>query len=129
MVGVSVTSDDENLESFGLGLRGDGCDHVISLVPVCLKDGNVERGKYFLNEGDLPLELIWRLGPCRLVFGEGLRAKGLPGHVEGDRNMCRLLITQTVDQHRGKAVHRIRWLPRGRREVLHREGIEGAVRQ
>ena len=43
--------------------------------------------------------------------------------------MGRLLVAERVDQHGSKAIDGIRRLPRGCREVLHREGVEGSIRQ
>ena len=85
--------------------------------------------EHLLDQADLALELVGRLGAVGLVLGVLLGAEGLRGHVEGDREVGRQLVAQRVDEHRGEAVDRVGRLTGRGREVLHRQRVEGAVGQ
>lgn len=104
---VPVTGDDEDLETLRLGLGGERGDDVVGLVAVDREHLDAERIEDFLGDVDLPVELVRRLRPLRLVLRVHLRAEGLPGDVERCGDVRRLLVAQQVDEHRGEAVHRI----------------------
>ena len=82
-----------------------------------------------LISGSWLLNSLGRLVALGLVLGVLREPEGLPGHVEGDRDVGRLLVAQHVDQHRGEAVDGVGVLAGGGREVLDRQREERAVGQ
>ncbi len=125
--GVSVTAADHHLPAGQAGLPGQRGDHVVRLVVLLLQDLDPHRGQDFLDQRDLTGELLRGGRPVGLVLREGLTAEGLPGDVERDRDVVRLLVPQDVDQHGREAVDGVRGLPGGRGEVLRRQREEGSV--
>ena len=126
---VAVAGDDEDVESLGLRPRGQRGDDVIGLVPLGLHRGDAQRLEHLADQVDLALELRRARAAVGLVVGEGLRAEGLPRHVEGHRDVAGAFVPQGVDEHGGEAVDRVRGLARRGGEVLHGERVEGPVGQ
>ncbi len=124
---VAVAGADQYLQALRGCLLGEGGDDVVGLEAVQLDVGDVERVEHLFDQRDLTGELGRRLRAVRLVLAVLVAAEGLPGDVEGHRQMGRLLVAQHVDQHRGEAVDRVGVLPGGGREVLHGQGEEGSV--
>ena len=127
--GVAVARADQHLEVVGHRLGGQGADDVVGLEADLLDERHPEGVEHLLDQGDLALELVGRLGAVGLVVGVLLGAEGRPGDVERHREVGRLLVAQDVDQHRREAVDRVGVLPGRGGEVLHRQRVEGAVGQ
>ncbi len=119
---VPVARDDQDLEALGRGGGGQRGDDVVRLEVLHGHPGDLHRVEQLVDQADLALELVGRLGAVGLVVGELLGAEGLPGEVEGHREVRRLLVPHGVGQHRGEAVHRVGGLARDGVEVLHRQG-------
>lgn len=125
--GVAVPRDDEHFEALFGALGREGGEDVVRLDPLLRQDRDGHGGEAVLQQRDLPLELLRRLGPCGLVLGVLIGAEGVPRGVEGDREMRRLLRLDEVDQHRQEPVDAVRVLLVLGREVVDREREEGAV--
>ena len=104
---IAVTGADQHLHARGLGARREGADDVVGLEAVLLERRDVQRVEDLLDQRDLAGELRRGLRPVALVLGVLLEPERLAGHVEGDRDVRRLLVAQDVDQHRREAEHRI----------------------
>ena len=124
---VAVAGADQHVETLGLGLGGQGADHVVRLEARLFHVGDVEGLQHLLDQVELTLELVRGLGPVGLVLGVDLGAEGLPGHVEGHAQVGRRLVAQHVDQHRGEAEHAVGVLAGLGGEVFHRESEEGSI--
>ena len=96
--------------------------------PSAVTTGIASAAEHFLDQADLALERFGRGQPIGLVLGERVGAEAMPGDVEGDRDVARLLVAQQIDEHRGEAVDRVGRLAGGGGEVLDRQGIERAIR-
>ena len=126
---VAVTGQDQHVHVVGDRAGDQGRDDVVGLEAVLLEVRDVEGVEHLLDQRQLALELRRRGGAVGLVVGVLLQPERLPRHVEGDREVGRLLVAQHVDQHRGEAEDRVGVLPGRGREVLHRKREERAIRQ
>ena len=124
---VTVAGQDQDVHVGRQGLGHPGGDDVVRLEPVLLLVRDVERVQHFLDQGDLAGELGRGGAAVRLVFGVLRGSEGLPGHVEGDRQMGGLLVAQHVDQHRGEPVDGIGVLAGAGGEVLRRQREERPI--
>ena len=90
-------------------------------------DRDAQRVEHLADQLDLAAEVFRRLAAAGLVLGVGLAAEGLPRHVEGDRDVGRLLVAQQVDQHRGEPEDGVGGLPGGGRHVDLAQCVERPV--
>ncbi len=126
---IAVAGTDEHVEAL-CGALGRECrEDVVGFDALLRQHGHVHRREALLQQGDLTLELGRRLRPIRLVLGVLLGAEGVTRRVERDGEVRRLLGLEKVDEHRQEPVDAIGVLPVLRREVVDREGEEGAVGQ
>ena len=126
---VAVAGDDQHPEILRLGLRGQRGDQIVGLEPVFGQHRDAERPQHLFGDVDLAAELVGRGGPPLLVLRVLLFAERLAGHVEGRRDVRRLLVAQQIDEHGGEAVHRVGGQPALRLEVLGGQRIERSERQ
>ena len=126
---VSVPRQDPDVVGFRRGPLRQRGDDVVRLESVHLQDGDPERSQDLLDQADLAFELLRRLRAVRLVLRVLLGAEGPAGDVEGDGDAIGLLVPKHVDEHGREPVHGIRGLARGRREVVHRKGVERSIGQ
>ena len=108
---VAVAGGDDHLHAGVAGLGGEGGDHVVGLVAGLLHHRDAQRLEDLLDQADLAQERLRGLGPAGLVFRVFLGAERLPGHVERDHDVRRLLVAQHVDQHRREAEDGVGRLP------------------
>ena len=122
--GVPVPRDEQGLEPLSGRPGGQGGENVIGLVVLLGQMNDVEGVEDLLDEIDLAGEFRRSGGSSRLVLGVLSSSEGTTGKVPRHRDVRGLLITQQVDEHGDKTVHRIGVLARRGDEVLHRQGIE-----
>ena len=123
--GVAIPGAHEDLHALGLGRGRQSGEDVIRLIAGGGQGPHVHRRQHLLDEVHLPDEGRRGLVPSALVVGVLLRAEGAAGQVEGDGDVGRLLLLEQRQEHGDEAVDRIGGLPRGRREAVHRQGVEG----
>ena len=102
---VAVTGDHQNAETLLCCLGGQRGDDVVGFVTLPGQNRDAHRTQDVLGEVDLTTEFVRRRAALRLVLGEHLGTERLPRHVEGGRDVARVLVAQQVDQHRGEPVH------------------------
>ncbi len=128
LVGVAIARDDEHVVPSGRSPGGQGGQHVISLEARSVDQRDVQGLDELTGQAHLLAQDVWRLGPSSLVTGDHLVAEGGLGPVEADHQLVRVLVSDQVDQHRHKPVHRVGHLP-GRSGQIRGQGKERPIEE
>ena len=126
---VAVARDDDDLHALRGRLRREGGDDVVGLVAGRLDVADLQGVEHLVDQRDLAGELGGGGAAPGLVLRILLEPEGLPGQVEGDPDVGRLLVAEHVDEHRREPVDGVGVLAGLGREVLGRQGVERAVCQ
>ena len=124
---VAVAGADEHLHPGRGGLGGERGDDVVGLVALDHHGGDAQGVEHLADERDLAAEVVGRVLPAGLVLGVDVAAERLAGDVERDGQVSGHLVAQHVDEHRREPEHGVGGLPRGGREVLDGQRVEGPV--
>ena len=108
---VAIASRDNDVHLVGISLNFKGGDDVICFKTRDCKRLHIEGGQHIPNELHLPLELCRSRCARGLVLRKDFCAKGNPRDVKGNRHMGGLFILHEIDEHRRKAIYRVRDLP------------------
>jgi len=81
-----------------LGLAGEGADDVIGLEPLFGEHGDVERFEQFLDGGNGGADLFRGVFALGFVFRIFIVAERRAGDIEGDGNVCGLLLFEDFEQ-------------------------------
>ena len=108
---VTVTRDDRHLHALLLAALRDGTEQVIRLVAALHEERNVHRPKHLLHQRDLLVQLRRHRLPRPLIGVKHLMAKGRLVHIEGHRQMIRLLLIQHLQKDIQETIDRIRVQP------------------
>ena len=93
------------------GFGGQCADDIIRFKPCDFQHGDSQRLQHFAGGGELLGQLRRGRFALRLVFGVLLIAEGVFAFVERHHDACRFQVGDQLDDHIGKAEHRIGELP------------------
>ena len=108
---VAVTGDDRHLHALLLAALRDGTEQVIRLVAALHEERNVHRAKHLLHQRNLLVQLRRHRLPRPLVGIKHLMAEGRLMHIEGHRQMIRLLLIQHLQKDIQETIDRVRMQP------------------
>ena len=108
---VAVTGDDRHLHALLLAALRDGTEQVIRLVAALHEERNVHRTQHILHQRNLLVQLRRHRLSRPLVGIKHLVAEGRLMHIEGHRQMIRLLLIQHLQKDIQETIDRVRMQP------------------
>ena len=104
---VAVTGDDRHLHALLLAALRDGAEQVIRLVAALHEERNVHRTQHLLHQRNLLVQLRRHRLPCPLIGVKHLMAECRLMHIEGHRQMIRLLLIQHLQKDIQETIDRV----------------------